>query len=55
LGDHRACLESLLAALEETHSGWAGAVAAVCATLPPVGVPSTAPAQRSPSSSPVNA
>jgi nitrate reductase delta subunit len=48
LGDHRACLESLRDALEEVHSGWAGAVAAVCATLPPVGVPPTTPAQRSP-------
>jgi nitrate reductase delta subunit len=46
LGDHRACLESLLGALRGVHSGWSGAVAAVCATLPPVGVPQTAPAQR---------
>jgi nitrate reductase delta subunit len=42
LGDHRASLESLRVALEETHSGWSGAVAAVCATLPPVGGPLTA-------------
>lgn len=48
LGDHRACLESLLSALEEVHSGWWGAVAAVCATLPPLGVPQTAPAATAP-------
>jgi nitrate reductase delta subunit len=46
LGDHRGCLESLRAALRATHSGWTGAVAAVCATLPPVGVPQPTPAQR---------
>lgn len=54
LGEYRACLDSLLRALRELHSGWAGAVAAVCATLPSTppstlpltGVASAAPAQR---------
>lgn len=51
LGDHRGCLESLLAALDEVHSGWSGAVRAVCATLPSTGAPPqprlpTAPSQR---------
>jgi nitrate reductase molybdenum cofactor assembly chaperone NarJ/NarW len=48
LRDHRGCLESLRAALQVTHSGWTGALAAVCATLPPPGVPQTTPAQRTP-------
>ena len=34
--DHRAGLELLRLALAEEDSGWAGAVAAVCATLPPL-------------------
>jgi nitrate reductase delta subunit len=34
--DHRAGLEMLRLALADEGSGWAGAVAAVCATLPPL-------------------
>jgi nitrate reductase delta subunit len=34
--DHRAGLELLRLSLQEAGSGWAGAVAAVCATLPPL-------------------
>jgi nitrate reductase delta subunit len=35
--DHRAGLELLRMSLQEARSGWAGAVAAVCGTLPPLG------------------
>ena len=42
LRDHRACLDSLWEALQDVHSGWAGAVAAVCATLPVEGIATTA-------------
>jgi nitrate reductase delta subunit len=52
LGDHRSCLVSLRTALEEAHSGWAGAVGAVCATLPAVGTLPTAPPQRSAAEAP---
>jgi nitrate reductase molybdenum cofactor assembly chaperone NarJ/NarW len=34
--DHRAGLELLRLSLQEADSGWAGAVAAVCSTLPPL-------------------
>ena len=34
--DHRAGLELLRLSLEETGSGWAGAVTSVCSTLPPL-------------------
>jgi nitrate reductase delta subunit len=34
--DHRAGLELLRLSLQEAESGWSGAVAAVCSTLPPL-------------------